>query len=392
MSTDTKLLWKYIGPSLIGMLLAGSFSIVDTIFIGQAMGKNGLAAIAVTWPLIMLLGAFGSLFGAGTAVLISQSRGSGDEKLAQKAFSGMIMMMLSSSIILGALTLFFLNPLLIMLGATPDLMPQAFSYARTMICGIALFMLMTGVLEVVRNDGRPMLSMWMLVCGLLGNIILDWLFIIVFQWGGWGAALATVISQGIPVLLGVIYFCSPYTKLKISFANLKSAPNTLWRITITGIPIFGNMLSIIAMLYMHNHQSLRYGQVDGLAAYTMVAALESLGSILMTGLAAGMQPLVAQMYGAKKFKRQNRIGVYTYWMAFGFGIVLMLLSFALHSIMPGWMGLTDEAAQLASRGVILSAPAFILLGVIRVAGFYYQSTGKILDSSLLIYGDAFFAL
>ncbi len=392
MSADIKLLWKYVGPSLIGMLIAGSFSIVDTIFIGQAMGKIGLAAVAVTWPLIMLMGAFGSLFGAGAAVLISQFRGAGNEDRAQKTFGGMILLMLSSSVMLGAISFFCLQPLLVLLGATPELMPQAFTYARTMICGIPLFMLMNGVLEVVRNDGRPALSMWLLVAGLIGNVILDWLFIMFLHWGAWGAALATVISQGVPVLLGIIYFCSPYTKLKITFVHLKSDRKVFRDITLTGIPIFGNMLSIIAMLYMHNHQALRYGQVDGLAAYTMVAALESLGSILMTGLAAGMQPLVAQMYGAGKFKRQNRIGVYTYWMAFAMGVVLMLLSFALHSVMPSWMGLTGAAEKLASHGVILSATAFLLLGVIRVAGFYYQSTGKILDSSLLIYGDAFVAL
>ncbi len=392
MNADIKLLWKYIGPSLIGMLIAGSFSIVDTIFIGQALGKNGLAAVAVTWPLIMLFGALGSLFGAGAAVLISQSRGAGDERCAQKTFGGMVLLMLASSIILEVVSLFFLRSFLAILGATPELMPQAVAYSRVMIYGIPLFMLMTGVLEVVRNDGRPALSMWLLVTGLLGNIFLDWLFILYFRWGAWGAALATVASQGIPVLLGIIYFCSPLTKLRLTYANLKSDGTTLKDITVTGIPIFGNMLSIIAMLFMHNHQSLRYGQVDGLAAYTVVAALESLGSILMTGLAAGMQPLVARMYGAGKFKRQNRIGVYTYWAAFGFGVVLMLLSFALHTVMPGWMGLAGEAARLASHGVVLSAAAFLLLGVIRVAGFYYQSTGKILDSSLLIYGDAFFAL
>ena len=392
MGKDFKILWKYIGPSLIGMLIAGSFSIVDTIFIGQAMGKNGLASIAITWPLLMLFGAFGSLFGAGAAVLISQFRGAGKEEPAQKAFGGMVFLMLSSSLVLGILSLVFLRPLLSLIGANAQLMPQAFAYAQTMIYGIAFFMLMTGVLEVVRNDGRPALSMWLLVVGLLCNIVLDYLLIMVFRRGAVGAAAATVISQGLTVLLGGIYFCSPCTKLKITWENLKPDWAMLKEIFITGIPIFGNILSIIAMLYMHNYQSLHYGQVDGLAAYTMVSALESLGSILMTGLAAGMQPLVAMMYGAGKFKRQNRIGIYTYWTAFGFGIILMCFSLSLHTVMPTWMGLTGDVAELAARGVVMSAPAFLLLGVIRVAGFYYQSTGKIFDSSLLIYGDAFFAL
>ena len=164
-------------------------------------------------------------------------------------------------------------------------------------------------------------------------------------------------------------------------------------IIITGLPIFGNMLSIIAMLYMHNAQSLRYGGIDGLAAYTVISSLEALGSMFMTGIAGGVQPLSASMYGAGKYKRQNRFGNYGYKFAFISGIILMLFSFAMYKIIPGWMGLeTGNALDLAQHGILLSAPAFLLLGVIRVAAFYYQSTGNIVKSSCLIYGDSFIAL
>ena len=392
MSKDIKLFWKYIGPSIIGMLIAGSYSIVDTVFIGLGIGKQGLASIALTWPLVMLVGAVGSLLGAGAAVLISQARGAGDEARAQKCFGNMITLQLICSVILGGGMLLLLEPLLYLSGATPELLPDAVTYARIILFGSFIFMFMTGCLEVVRNDGRPVLSMWLLVIGLVGNIILDYLFIMVFHRGAAGAAKATVISQILSGVCGLAYFFSPWTKLRINRANLSLNRVAVLDISITGFPIFGNMLSIIAMLFMHNWQALRYGAVDGLAAYTMVAALESLGSILMTGLAGGMQPLVANMYGAGKYKRQNRFGNYGYWTAFLMGIGLMLFSFSLRHAMPRWMGLSGHVADLAAHGVLLSSTAFILLGVIRVAAYYYQSTGKILDSSLLIYGDAFAAL
>ena len=166
------------------------------------------------------------------------------------------------------------------------------------------------------------------------------------------------------------------------------------KILLTGLLIFGNMLSIIAMLYMHNAQSLKYGGVDGLAAYAVASTIEWLGSLLMTGIACGMQPLSAGMHGAGKFKRQNRFGNYGYRTAFVTGILLMLFSFAVHGAAPGWMGLADgtAAGSLAARAIMLSAPAFLFLGVIRVAGFYYQSTEQIGVSSWLIYGDSFLAL
>ena len=392
MSRDVRLFLQYIAPSMIGMLIAGSFSIVDTIFIGRGIGKTGLAAVALTWPLVMLFGALGDMIGSGAAVIISQSRGAGDEARAQKALGNMVSLQLLGSIAGGLPALLWLEPLLRLFGATPELMPDAFAYARIMIVGAFAGMFMTGCIAVVRNDGRPFLAMWLVICGLLGNMLLDWLFIMVFQWGAAGAAYATVVSQALAGILGLVYFLSPQTMLKITGGSLKLSGRAVRHICITGIPIFGNMLSIIAMLFMHNCQALRYGAVDGLAAYTLVAGLESVGSLLMSGLAGGVQPLTAYLYGAGKHRRQNRIGNYGYWTAFGLGIVLMLGAFAFRRIMPGWVGLTGQVGALAAHGVLLSSPAFLLLGVIRVAGFYYQSTGKIADASLLIYGDSFFAL
>ena len=112
----------------------------------------------------------------------------------------------------------------------------------------------------------------------------------------------------------------------------------------------------------------------------------------MTGLALGVQPLVAYLYGGGRHRRQNIIGNMGYYTAFGLGIVLMCVSVVGHDVFPAWFNLHGNAAVLAAHGLVISSTAFVLLGVIRVAGYYYQATGKITDSSLLIYGDAFVAL
>ena len=392
MKREQKLFFRYIGPSMVGMLIAGSFSIVDTIFIGQGTGKTGLAAVALTWPLVMIFGALGELVGSGAAVLVAQCRGCGDSSGAQRIFGTMIALNILVSCILCPLVFFLLEPILLLLGATEELLPISLTYARIMDGGAFFTIFMGTFIAVIRNDGSPVFAMILMIVGLVGNIILDWLFIIVFHWGAGGAAYATIVSQGIAVVIGIYYFMSDRTELRFLWRGMTLNGAPVRNILLTGIPIFGNMLSIIAMLYMHNAQSLKYGAVDGLAAYTLVAGLESLGSILMTGLATGIQPLTAYMFGAKQYKRQNRIGNMGYRYAFFLGIALMLFSFAFRGPMTAWVGLTGNAAALAMHGVLLSSTAFILLGVIRVAGFYYQSTGKITDASLLIYGDTFFAL
>lgn len=390
---DSRLFWQYVAPSVFAALIGGSFSIVDTIFIGLAGGKTALAAVAVTWPLVLLLQSFGFLVGSGGAVLISQYRGAGEEEKAQGCFSQTLLLVLGWSLLLTAAALPVLKPVLEALGATEELMPISLRYCQILTGGVFFAIFMSMCLEVIRNDGHPTLSMILIVTGLLGNIVLDWVFVFYFSFGAVGAAIATVVSQGCASVFGLIYFCSPVTKLRFSAAAFKPDLKMIGNISVTGLPIFGNMLSIIAMLYMHNAQSLRYGGIDGLAAYTVVSSLEALGSMFMTGIAGGVQPLSASMYGAGKRWRQNRFGNYGYAFAFASGIVLMLFSFAMHRIIPGWMGLTSgDALVLAMHGILLSAPAFLLLGVIRVAAFYYQSTGSIARASWLIYGDSFLAL
>ncbi len=393
MSNDLKLFWKYVAPSVFAAVIGGSFVIVDTIFIGLAGGKKALAATAVTWPLIMLLQAFGFLVGSGGAVLVAQSRGAQNHEKEKIFFSQTVFLVLAWSILLTGATFPFLRPLLAALGAGDELMPISLRYSQVLTGGVFLSIFMSMCLEVTRNDGHPLISMMLMVTGLLCNILLDWVFVFPLGFGAVGAAIATVISQGIACVLGVFYFLSPLTRLRFSGKIFRPVLEPVISITVTGLPIFGNMLSIIAMLYMHNLQSLRYAGVDGLAAYTVVSALEALGSMLMTGIAGGVQPLSASMFGAGKYRRQNRFGNYGYIMAFGTGVIIMLFSFAMHRIIPGWMGLTSgDARLLAMQGIMLSAPAFLFLGVIRVAAYYYQSTGNIIKSSWLIYGDSFLAL
>lgn len=391
-SEDRRELRSYIVPSIIGMTVAGSFSIIDTVFIGQATGEIGLAAVAVTWPLLMLAMAVGALCGGGGAVLVSQARGAAQEQSAQTAFHITWWLCILFSCILTAGLMPFLRPLLMLMGANDQLMPQSLTYCQIMLGGLMLSIILGMFVEVIRNDGSPKLSMWMVVVGLIINATLDWCFIIYLEKGVEGAAWASIIGEGISVLIGFYYFGSRHTTLRLPIKLKKEDWERAPEILYTGLPIFGSNIAIIAMLYLHNFQSLRYGCVDGLAAYTMVAAVESLGSLLLTGLASGMQPLTARMYGAKQYRRQNELGNYSYLLAFGLGIVLMLFSIITCPHMPGWMGLDGHAARLAERGLLLSAPAFLLLGIIRVAAYYYQSTGKTRDASLLIYGDSFFVL
>lgn len=383
---------SYVLPSMIGMLIVGSYSIVDSVFIGQSGGEIGLASVAVTWPLVMMFGAVGDMLGTGAAILVSQSRGRGQMVKARQMLGNMLVGQFVLGTVMTFLFIRYLEPILRSFGAEDELIPLAKSYALILIYGGCACMVMFGLISVIRNDGRPVLAMWLTIAGLLLNMSMDYLFIFPWNYGVKGAAYATVISQFVIAVAGLIYFATNYTELRYKTSMFKLRWQNLKEIFISGIPSFGNQMAIILMLFLHNYQSIKYGRVDGLAAYTFVGTVESLGSLLMTGLALGVQPLAAYLYGGRRYRRQNVIGNMGYYTAFVLGILLMFVSFAGHNIFPAWFNLHGQAAELASHGLIISSTAFVLLGVIRVAGYYYQATGKILASSLLIYGDGFFAL
>lgn len=391
-SKNLKMFMSYVLPSMISMLIVGSYSIIDTIFIGQSAGEIGLAAVAITWPIVMLFGAFGDMLGTGAAIIISQSRGCGDIARARGAFGNMLILQLMFSVMLMLTLGGLLSPLLMLLGASPEFVDISVDYARIMI-GFNIFsMLIMGISSVIRNDARPVLAMWLTILGLLLNIALDYLFVFPLGFGVVGAAYATVISQAICTVIGLGYFATRYTALRYGADMLKLNGGTVKEIIKNGVPSLGNQLSIIVMLLLHNYQSMKYGGINGLAAYTFVGAIESIGSLLMTGLSLGVLPLAAYLYGAKHYSRQNIVGNMGYKTAFALGVIMMVVSVAGHNVFPAWFNLGGDAAQLASHALIISSTAFILLGVVRVAGYYYQATGKIKAASMLIYGDSFFAL
>ena len=286
----------------------------------------------------------------------------------------------------------FLTDILRLFGATDELMPGAVRYSRILIYGNLAYMLVTGVLAVIRNDGRPVLSMWLMVGGLLLNIVMDYVFIFPLGGGVAGAAYATVTAQMLIAVAGLAYFFTRKTALRFDLQMFKLEAEVFENIVVSGFPSLGNQLSIIAMLFFHNYQALKYGRVDGLAAYTFIGAVESLGSLFddragTRGAAAGRLSLRRRPSPPAEHYRQHGL----------------LYRFRIGNCADVRIGCRtrrfSRLVQFARQcgGSCRTRTGYQFDGVraagrIRVAGYYYQATGKITDSSLLIYGDAFVAL
>ncbi len=390
--SDFRLFLKYALPSMITMFIAGLYGIIDAIFIGRALGENALAAINVTFPIFCLIFGVGDMIGMGACILISQNRGAGNVSEENSFFSGMLGMATVGAILFAVTTYVFLDPILIYSGAGRELLPQSREYITVILFGCVFQMLAVCFMCALRNDRQPMLAMWIICTGLIFNIILDYFLVWHFPLGLFGAALATVIAQAVPLAVSVWYFSGKRTELKFHWWKAIPDPRHARLILRNGLPSLGAHTAIAAMLLFHNVQARCYGGIAGLAAYSVICQTEAIASMVMQGIASGIQPLASYFYGAGERMRNRRILRYALTMALSLGVLGCVFSIVGCHFFPTLMGVKGEAARIAARGLIISSPMFIALGLIKVGSHYFQATQKLVSANILIHGDYALAL
>lgn len=387
-----KLFLSYAIPSMIGMLVVGAYNTIDAIFIGHSAGALGLAAVSISWSVAMFVGAIGDMLGAGAAVLISQAKGRGNIRKARSLLGQMLLSQVLLSAFLIPLLLFLLQPILQFLNAEGELLIQAINYGNIAICGGVMTMLMLGTNAAIRNDNRPELAMWLTVGGLALNVILDYIFIFLLDCGIKGAAYATILSETIQTIISVIYFYTPYTQLHLRISLLTTNLFDILKMLYAGLPTLGSHFILISMRICHDYQSLRYGGPLALAAYTFIGNIQSICSLLLSGIAVGIQPLISFWHGTRQHNKQHQLALIAYISVFIIGMLFTTFFILTSAITPTWFNLSDQAAQLATTGLQISSFSLVFWGIIKVATVYDQSTNHILDASLIMYGDAFVVL
>ena len=389
---DLKLFFNYVIPTMFSTLIWGSYSIVDAVFVGHSAGTISLTAINLSYPIAMLTTALGNLTGMGAGVLIGQYRGAKKLDRAADVMGVMVIGQLMLCAILIPLMFGFFPWILQMMGATGSLLEEAGVYGRLMVLGAVTTMLCMGLPVIIRNDGRPRLAMMLDVTGLLLNILLDFIFVVVFDLSIVGAAWAIVVAETFEMIGCVLYFKLKKTHLPVSQKCFRMRWADFGQIIRIGIPAFGQSLSMMAFLSFYNYQALKYGGENGLAACAVVNEVVALVLLMISGLAQGVQPLVSYLHGARSYWRQNMMGRWGYCAGLITGIGLVSLMIFGANLYPRLFDVTGVAAEEAVNGLRICAWSFLFYGIIQVAASYYQATNKIFYSSLLIYGDTFFML
>lgn len=389
--TDGKLFFRYAIPSMISMLTAGVYTLVDGFFVGWGAGNDGLAAINVAFPLSLLIVACGEMIGTGGAINIALARGRGARRTADLFLGNSLALLVPAAVLLAGL-IPFLNPILSAVGAAPALLPAAREYAVITLGGGIFMMAAVCLVAAMRNDGAPKPAMAIMVAGLAANIVLDWLFVLVLHGGVAGSAWATVLSQAICFALAAGYFAAGRSHFRFSRRCFRLKRRIVRRIIPAGLPSFGVQISVAAVILLHNRQALLYGGVAAVAAYAIISYVEAMILMLQQGIGLGIQPVVSFLHGAGDTERREKIARYGVISAVLIGAGGLLLSAGGYRLIPALFNASGDVVAVAGRGLIISAAVYPFLGLQKVSEAYFQAMDRPGMASLLVYLDCFLVL
>lgn len=385
----TKLFFMFVLPALSSQLLSGIYTIVDGYFVGWGVGQDGLAAIGLAFPFSVIVTAIGAGIGVGGGALIAISMGRRREALAQRILGAMVFLMVAASALSSLLLTPLAEYLLTFYDVSPEIAGMARLYAWILIISSPAQVVTMAMLGAVRNDGFPRKAMFIMIAAFGTNIVLDWLWVIVFPFGIAGAAWATAASQTVSAVLLSAHFLLGMSKVRLRARLVRPWRPLVRRIFVMGASPFGVQIATAVTMILYNWQSLAYGGDIGVAAYAVVGYIVPVGVMLEEGIAEGIQPLISYYHGASLGARRRLTARLGFTTAVSVGAACSLLVFFSNRLVPAFFSMHGEAAEVAARGLLLSVPVFPFLGLAKVGASYYQAVGRSDMASMLTYGDPF---
>lgn len=375
----SKVLFKLSVPATIGMVVQALYNLVDTIFVGRALGPEsvqGIAGITIAFPIQMIIMGVALTIGIGSASIISRSLGARDYGRADITLGNAISAILFLSILVTVLGSIYIVPLLKLFGATDTILPFAYEYTRIILYGTIVFAFSMTVNNIVRAEGNAKVAMLTMVISAGLNIILDPIFIFGLDMGIKGAAIATVISQAVSAIYLVHYFSSGMSSLNFHVGNLIPQPDVFMETMSIGASSFARSASSSLMVIVINNVLAIYGGDIPIAVFGVVNRLFMFTFMPMIGIVQGLQPIVGYNYGAKNFERvvsstSLAIKITTVISISGF-LLLFLFPSQMFSIFTTDQQLID-AGRSATRIMVLALP---LVGFQIVGASIYQTLGK----------------
>ena len=378
-----RLLKQYALPAIIAQTAASLYNMVDSIFIGQGVGPLAISGLAVTFPLMNLSTAFGTLVGAGAAVMLSVLLGQKNYKAANKVLGNVVSLNIIIGLIFMAVALIFIDPILYFFGASENTLPYAKEYITIILIGNVITHVYFGLNAAMRSSGFPKKAMALTIFTVVFNTLLDPIFIFVFDMGIAGAAWATVIAQTVAMIIVLKHFSDKerafHFEKGIFKLDMRVAKDSL---AIGMGPFLMNAAACLVTLFI-NQQLRDYSGDLGIGAYGICNRLIFMFIMICMGLNQGMQPIAGYNYGAKQYSRVKEV----FWMTAKLGTVVTCICFIIGMFFPrvavGIFTHDEALMEMASHGLRILVLGFPIVGFQMIGTNFFQCLGMVKKSVIL---------
>ena len=368
-----KKLLRFTVPSIVMMICTSMYGVIDGIFVSNYIGKTSLAAINFIMPVLYIFAMFGYMFGAGGSALVSKTLGEGDKKRANGLFSLFVYISIIFGVFMTIFGYFFMEPLVRWFGADGELLEQSLVYGHIFILALTAWILLYVFQLFFITAEKPKLGLWVTIASGVTNIVLDALFIVVFEWGIAGAAAASAIGQLVGGVFPIIYFArknssilrltKPVIDFKAIFQGFANGSSEL---------VSGMSASFGSILY--NVQLLKYAGENGVAAYGVLMYISMIVTSIFNGYSSGIVPVIGYHYGARNHDELKSLLKKSIVVVGLFSTSIFTLSELLaYPIAKLYVGYDEELMRITTHGFFVYSFAFLFMGMAVFASSFFTA-------------------
>lgn len=378
-----KKLLRFVLPSIVMMIFTSIYGVVDGLFVSNYVGKTAFAAVNLVMPLLMMLSALGFMMGTGGSAIVAKTLGEGDKERADRYFSMMVYVTLAGGVALTVLGLVFLRPIVTALGAEGEMIGECLIYGRISLASLTFFMVQNVFQSFFVAAEKPHMGLGVMVAAGVTNMVLDYLFIVVFSWGIAGAAAATAAGETVGGIVPLIYFSRKNTSL-LQLTKTRVKGKILLKACTNGSSELMTNLSMSLVNMLYNVQLMKLAGEDGVAAYGVIMYVNFIFLATFIGYSIGSAPIVGYHFGARNHSELKNLFQKSMRLIGGWGVLLMLLAFVLSGpLAQFFVGYDTELLAMTSHGLRLYALAFVVSGFNIYGSAFFTALNNGLVSAVI---------
>ena len=359
---EYKKLIRFVLPSIMMMIFTSIYYVVDGFFVSNFVGKRSFAAVNLIMPVLQILGALGFMLGSGGSALVAKTLGLNKREKAKEIFSMLVYIGIIVGALLAVIGIVFIKPIAVLLGAEGEMVNLCAIYARIILISLPAFMLQNMFQSFLITAEKPKIGLCVTIGAGVTNMVLDALFMAIFDWGIVGAAVATTISQIVGGIVPLIYFARE-NKSILRLVKAKFDGRALLHTTTNGSSEFVTNISMSIVMALYNWQLLKYAGENGVAAYGVIMYVAFIFVAIFLGYSIGVSPIVGYNYGASNDNELKNIFKKSMSFIVVAGVALTIVAYALSGpLSTVFVGYDEKLLELTKHAFKLYAFSFLFCG------------------------------